>query len=326
MRVRLLIIVSCLAAAVAAAQVPLTDGPGLFEHGLNTPPPDHFAAGLAASARIRPLDRAGLPAPDGKIVLVSIGMSNTTQEFCAANNPAPCASWSFAGQAAADPAVDHSTLVLVNGARGGQTADTWDSPSDENYDRVRDLNLTPLGLTEAQVQAAWVKVANARPARSLPSADADAYLLVAQMGSIARSLKTRYPNLQIIYFSSRIYAGYASTNLNPEPYAYESGLAVKLVIQAQIDQRRTGRADARAGDLSSAPWLTWGPYLWADGLTPRSDGLVWRRDDFANDGTHPSTSGERKVGQLLLQFFKSDPTAKPWFLGAFTPRRRSVRS
>jgi hypothetical protein len=319
-------VIVCLAAAAHGAQVPLTDGPGLYELGLNTPPPDHFAAGLAASARIRPLDRAGLPSPSGRIVMVSIGMSNTTQEFCAQNNPAPCASWSFAGQAKADPAVEQTTLVLVNGARGGQTSDTWDSASDENYDRVRDSDLTPLGLTEAQVQVAWVKVANARPTKSLPASDADAYKLVEQMGNISRALKTRYPNLQIIYFSSRIYAGYASSNLNPEPYAYESGLAVKMVIQAQIDQKRTGRVDARAGDLSSAPWLAWGAYLWADGLTPRSDGLIWQRPDFEGDGTHPSASGERKVGELLLRFFKTEPTARPWFLAAYAPRRRSIHS
>ncbi len=309
----------------AVAQVPLTEGPGLYEDGFNTPPPDHFARGLEAAALVRPLDPGGLPAGDGRIALVSIGMSNTTQEFCAQNNPAPCESWSFVGQALADPAVDRRHLVLVNGARGGQSAAEWDSPADPNYDRVRDVNLAPLGLTESQVQIAWVKVANPGPTVPLPSQNADAYRLVAQMGNIVRSLETRYRNLRIVYLSSRIYAGYATTTLNPEPYAFESGLAVKMLIQAQIDQMRTGVADPRAGDLSGA-WIAWGPYLWANGTTPRSDGLIWTRQDFQSDGTHPSASGERKVGELLLAHFKTDPTARPWFLAEPPRRRRAVRS
>ncbi len=306
------------ALAVVLALVPLTQL-GLYENGSNTPPADHLNAGLAHAAVIAPLDREGRTSPSGKIVLISIGMSNTTQEFCSANG-ARCETWSFVGQAAADPAVNHTTLVFANGARGGQTADTWDSPTDTNYLRIRDQVLTPAGLTEEQVQVAWVKVANAQPRSSLPVADADAYRLVTQMGNIARALKTRYRNLRIAYFSSRTYGGYATTTLNPEPYAYESGLAVKWLVQAQIDQMRTGRIDTRAGNLdanSIAPWIAWGPYLWDD---------TWVRDDFDTDGTHPSASGERKAGALLLAFLKTEPTARGWFLAPSSgPRRRAVR-
>ena len=98
-------ILASLVCSFAFAQQPLSDGPGLYADGFNTAPPDHFSAGLAASARVRPLDRDGRPAGIGKIAMVSIGMSNTTQEFCAAQNPAPCASWSFVGQALLDPAL-----------------------------------------------------------------------------------------------------------------------------------------------------------------------------------------------------------------------------
>lgn len=294
---------------------------GLYPGG-NAPPTGHAALGLAQAALVRPLDGDGNPSPAGKIALLSIGMSNTTQEFCSQNGLQPCATWSFVGQALADPTVNRTTLVFVNGARGGQTAGTFDSPADPNYNRIRDSDLASAGLTEAQVQVAWVKVANAQPNRSLPSVDSDAFTLLAQMGNIARALKARFPNLWLVYFSSRIYAGYATTALNPEPYAYESGFAVKWLVQAQIDQVRTGSVvEARAGDLNPgtvAPWIGWGPYLWANGLTPRSDGLAWQRSDLEADGTHPSQSGEQKVGAMLLSFFKSEPTARSWFLAAGT--------
>ena len=47
--------------------------------------------------------------------------------------------------------------------------------------------------------------------------------------------KTRFPNLKIAYLSSRIYAGYADTNLSPEPEAYQGGFAVKWLIADQIN-------------------------------------------------------------------------------------------
>ncbi len=293
---------------------------GLYPGG-NTIPTAHAAVGRAKAAAVEPLDREGRPRSGGAYVLLSIGMSNTTQEFCAGGSNPPCAPWSFTGQALADAEVDQSRLAIVNGAAGGKTSVFWDSPSDEDYDRVRDTRLAPLGLAERQVQIVWMKLANPGPTVSLPSAQADAYTLVTQMGNVVRALKARYPNLQQLFVSSRIYGGYATTTLNPEPYAYESGLAVRWLVEAQIRQMATaGRpADARAGDLNyetAAPWIAWGPYLWADGLNARSDGVSWERGDFENDGTHPSTSGEAKVGRLLLAFFKGSPETRCWFVSS----------
>lgn len=332
MRRTSLVLASLFTAATVAAQnrIPLNDlgrgmylgqyEGGLYENGSNVMPSDHAAAGMVQAALVRPLDARGNPSPSGKIVMISIGMSNTTQEFCAAGNPAPCTPWSFVGQALADPAVNHSTLLFVNGARGGQTSDTWASSNAANYDYLRDHDLIPAGVTEAQVQVAWLKEANAQPRVSLPAADADAIRLESQIGSIVRAMNVRYPNLRLVYISSRIYAGYATTALNPEPYAYETGLAVKWAVQEQIDQRRRG-----ALDETLTPWIAWGPYLWTSGMSARSDGLTWSRNDVESDGTHPSQSGEQKVGALLLSFLKQEPTARPWFLATPSTRRRAVR-
>jgi hypothetical protein len=328
--VLLAIAISASTSERARSATPLNDlGPGLYlnqfqgglyPNGSNNPPVVHAAEGVNRALAIQPLNTAGQPDPTGKYVLVSIGMSNTTQEFCSQNSLAPCDAWTFMGQAAADPAVNDTSLFIVNGAHGGRSAAYWDSPTDPDYDRIVTDWLAPNGLSEQQVQAAWVKVANPQPANSLPNANSDAYRLVDQMGDIARALKVRYPNLQQVFFSSRIYAGYASTQLNPEPYAYESGLAVKWLIEAQIDQVNGGGVDPLAGDLNYnsgiAPWLAWGPYLWADGLNPRSDGLIWQQSSFQNDGTHPSQSGEAKVGTMLLDFMSNSPFTMPWFLSS----------
>ena len=216
-------------------------------------------------------------------------------------------------RAAADPAVNHTTLAIVDGAAGGQTAGTWDEPTDANYDRVRDTRLTPRGLTEAQVQVAWVKVANSQPTSSLPASNSDAYRLVTQTGNILRALKSRYKNIRQVYLSSRISAAYASTTLNPEPYAYESGFAAKWVIEAQIQEMRAGRVDPLAGNIDyrggGAPWVGWGAYLWADGANPRSDGLVGcPRTSPPTGPIRPRAGGRRWVSCSSIS--SSSPTSR----------------
>lgn len=289
---------------------------GLYAGGSNAIPPDHLQAGVTQAGAIVPRDAAGAPSAGGRMVLLSIGMSNTTQEFCGGSFP-NCEPFSFIGQALAHPGVNHTSLSIVDGAAGGQSASTWDAPTDPNYDRVRDTRLAPAGLSEAQVQAIWIKVANPGPNVSLPSAQADAFTLVRQIGDIVRAAKVRYPNLRVAFVSNRIYAGYASTTLNPEPFAYESGFGVKWAIEAQIRQMRGEGVDARAGDLSYAsgvaPLLAWGPDLWADGLAARSDGLAYVCADFAADGTHPASGAREKVGRMLLEHLLASPLAENWF-------------
>jgi lysophospholipase L1-like esterase len=259
---------------------------GLYPGGENQPPRPHRNAGLAAARRIRPLNGEGQPAGDGKVVLLSVGMSNTTQEFQQFQKLA-------AGQSGLHPA-----LVLVDGAQGGRAADTTADPQ-ADYWRVTAQRLSQAGVTEKQVQAAWLKQAIIQPREPFP---AEVKRLEGYLVETIRNLAARYPNLQIVYLSSRIYAGYAETPLNPEPHAYESAFAVRQVVATQI----AGRGPAR-------PWLAWGPYLWTDGVKGRRDGLTWTREDLAADGTHPSMSGREKVARLLLEFLRSDPTAQPWF-------------
>jgi len=272
---------------------------GLYGGGRNEPPPAHRTAALAEAARIVPLDREGQPAPDGKIVLLSVGMSNTTQEFSRFQE--------IAGRAPEKS----PQLVLVDGAQGGQTAAAWARTSESSIWHTVDARLKAAGVTPAQVETIWLKQANARPTEPFPE---HARKLQADLTTLLHLLKAKFPQLRIAYLSSRIYAGYATSTLNPEPYAYESAFAVRDLIQAQIGGDAALNFDPAKGEVKS-PLLLWGPYLWADGVKPRqSDGLVWKREDLREDGTHPSaTSGRDKVAQMLLAFFKNEPTAKSWF-------------
>ena len=273
---------------------------GLYGGGRNEPPPAHASAARKEMANIRPLDAEGNPAGDGKVVLLSVGMSNTTMEFSR-----------FKQLADADP--DKSPkLAIVDGAQGGQAAAQWAATADSRVWQTVDQRMQAAGVSDRQVQLVWLKQANIRPAEEFP---AHAKRLAADITIILQMLKTKFPNLRAAYLSSRIYAGYASTALNPEPYSYESAFALRWLILDQIQGDSRLNCDPARGEVK-APLLLWGPYLWADGTKPRKDdGLVWTRDDLTpRDGTHPSQSGRQKVAELLLKFFKTDANARTWFL------------
>jgi hypothetical protein len=271
---------------------------GLYPGGKNNVPGPHLAVGLALAKSVAPLDADGRRSATGRIVFLTIGMSNTTQETQA-----------FLKLAAADSGVNPQ-VVLVDGAQGGQTARITADPA-ANYWKVAEERLAAAGVTAKQVQVAWIKQANAGPTAAFP---VEARKLQADLVSTLHNLHDRYPNLKIAYLSSRIYGGYAATPLNPEPHAYEGGFAVKWTIAAQIAGDDALNYDPANGAVR-APWIAWGPYLWADGVKGRQqDGLVWTREDVGPDGTHPSNSGREKVGKLLLEFLKDDATARVWFV------------
>jgi hypothetical protein len=274
---------------------------GLYPEGKNERPAAHEAAGKKLAAEVRPLDSAGKPAADGKIVLLSIGMSNASQ----ASSGFREALRAFEGR--------HPALVFVDGAQGGMTAEAIDEPDDgargTQYWRVVDERLKQAGLAREQVQAVWIKQADAGPRQGFPGY---AKKLQAEMKTIVQILHERFPNLKLCYLSSRTYGGYATTGLNPEPYAYESGFAVKWLIEEQLNDDPALNYDPAKGAVK-APWLSWGAYLWANGETKRADGFSYAATDFSSDGTHHSPAGSRKVGQLMLDFFRSDSTTRPWF-------------
>src|SRR5262249_31342924 len=168
------------------------------------------------------------------------------------------------------------------------------------------------GVTPAQVQVVWIKQADRGPREGFPKY---AQKLEGELEKIVQLLPTRFPNVKLVYLSSRTFAGWATTRLNPEPYAYESGFSVKWLIEKQLKGEAALNYDPKKGDVK-APWLSWGPYLWANGSKKRADGFFYEEADFvAGDRTHPSQAGQLKVARQLLNFFKTDSTAKMWFCG-----------
>jgi hypothetical protein len=321
---------------------------GFYLNGSNVVPSDHDADGELFTSETIPLDVNGNPSASGKVVLASMGMSNALIEYS-----------TFETVVKKSKVVNKQTLVLWNAAASGQVACYWFpaygspacSPNTQNeYDRI-DGGLAKANLSNMQVQALWIDNANGRvhpqnrgcqPQGTLCSSlcnptlpgcvnsvnTTNALNEEEEYGEALRAWKTRFPNLKMAFFSGRVFGGYAAggvDDVDPEPFAYETGFAIKWLIQAQINQIETGVIDPIAGDLSypAAPWIVWGPYLWADGPNPRSDGLVWcfgqtgapcnGEFDFNSFGLHLNTTGATKAANLMLNFFTTSPYTTPWF-------------
>ncbi|HUQ67928.1 MAG TPA: hypothetical protein VM165_00305 [Planctomycetaceae bacterium] len=273
---------------------------GLYGDGSNVPPESQRKAAEAAIKEIRPRDANGKPSDNGRVVLISLSMSNATQEFS-----------TFKPIADRDSRKS-SKLTIVDCAQGGQTMARWADPEAPPWTEAM-RRLESASVTPAQVQVAWIKPANAGPTGTLKQHGQQLY---RDTLTVLQHAKTRFPNLKLVYLSSRTFGGYTEGRLNPEPFAYEGAFVVRWLIRDQIDGEARLNADASKGPVR-APVLLWGPYLWANGPTPRkSDGLVWLPDDFGGDLTHPSRTGREKVAKLLLEFFANDPLAKPWFTGS----------
>ena len=287
---------------------------GLYPGGVNTRPPAHEAAGVLIAQNIKPLDAAGnVNTNTGKIGLLSLGMSNVTQEWATKGTN------TFLRLATNDPSLN-PRVAIADGAIGGMDAPKWTNFVSSNWDTVVTNRLPAYGLTTNQIQVVWLKQALAGPT-NYGAFPAHARTLQAMEEMILRNAKAKFPNLKIAYLSSRTRAYTANPgDLNPEPFAFECGFATRWVIEDQLNQTNNLNYDPTNGPVV-APWLSWGPYLWANGTVPRGDGFVSVcTDTEASDFTHPTTNGGvAKVAVELLSFFKTDPTATPWFLKTNSP-------
>lgn len=270
---------------------------GLYPEGSNQIPADHLAVGLAAAAQVIPRDSAGNPDSAGAIGLIAIGVSNTRTEFA-----------EFMMDTAVSEEVNPA-VVLVNGAQGSRPLEVWAASSSGTPWTSLESEVEDAGLSPQQVQVAWIKLApQTRGTLGLEAVDGE----VADLNDVVRFAKAAYPNLRLAYLSSRIYGGYGNGE-RAEPAAYTNGFVVKRLIERQLTGDAQLNSDPDEGQVG-APWLAWGPYMWADGIVPRSDGLTWLCEDFAqDDGIHPAEGAATKVSAMLMDHFMSDPTTATWF-------------
>ena len=281
---------------------------GLYPGGSNVRPPTHEADGLALADSIVPLDASGNYDPNGKYVLLGLGVSILRTMFS-----------TFQLTEQGDPTLNPN-LVIVNGAIDGTDSPNWANYSDGSWQTVLDFYLPYQGVTAKQVVAAWVLIPHSQPKGTYPS---DMTQQENEVISALQNMHRYFPNLKIAYLESMHYTGYATNNpvVLPEPYAYETGFAMQDIIAQQINGSPALNYNPANGPVM-VPWLSWGTYDWANGMLANgnssnsSAGLEWSCSDLGPDGVHASTDGGYKDAALVTGFLKTDETAAPWFLAA----------
>lgn len=257
---------------------------GLYPGGSNERPAIYLASGLAAASSIRPIN--------GKIGLISTGMSNATMTFSA-----------FKQVADAYPD-KNPALVIVDGAQGGMGVVDWlTKPNAAGSPwRILDQRVQAAGLSPNQVQAMWLYHGEESVSSYGGPFPTDARTLADQIKQVVQIAESKYPNLRMIQVESMTYMGYSATTARQEPMSgYDTQFAAKWLIEDRITGAWTPRS-----------YVDWSFQQWADGASPRNDGFTWLCEDVGDDGVHPSWTGRMKVAHKILDTYLADPTTA-WF-------------
>ena len=267
----------------------------------NTMPAAHRASGQTLAKGIQPLDVKGkVDLTNGKIVIIVEGMSNTLHEtnaftqYFLQNNPAV-----------------NLKISLVNKCIAGCPLVCWAAKG--------------VAAVDSQVQVVLMKHSNNTPQEpdGMPRFPEEPFTTIASkrfprhaqttqgmLKTRILDLKKKYPNLKLLYITSRSYGGWTcepSASGNGEPVALEEGFSVKWLLEDQILNKDPDLAFS--GPNAKAPWLGWGPYLWDP---------TWTQDMYS-DGVHPCPPGQKVVALKWYNFLMKDSTASLWFRDNILP-------
>ncbi len=282
---------------------------GLYADGSNEMPYPHFSAGMNISRQVVPLNAEGvLDVADGKVGFICLGASTAGNAFnhfksVAEDDPAVNPCLRFANCAVGAKGLEIMLDTVVNGWY-------WD---DEVLPDVESAD-----ITRFQVQIIWMMVTSRVDTILVwpfqPQEVANKYEQLMPV------LLAKFPNLKQVYVSGFNYGGYADPekefyDMIVEPSSYWNNWSVKFLVERQID----GDPDLKFTEPDRmAPWIGWGPHIWADGTRANQvDKLRWVCEaDYKPDGGgyHLSNSGKDKVGKLIYNFFKGSEVAADWFL------------
>ena len=281
---------------------------GMYPGASNVPPTLHLKKALGIVKKLKPLDTLGnINYVTGRIALAGFGASTVGGPF------------NHMIQISKDYNDLNPCLKMVNAANGSDGVEAMYIGNDVYWDYIRDYKLAEKDLKPIQVQVAWLMHSSRIDSNA---EDAGAYIDSLEMRFVTalQSMLYYYPNLKLVFVSGFPYGGYADTlkvlyHVIAEPASYHHNFAVKQLITSQI----TGDPELKYTEPGKmAPILAWGPPLWADGNNPNEYNGLSRNceTEFTPDGGgyHMTALGKDKVGDILLDFFRSDTLSKGWVM------------
>ncbi len=270
----------------------------------NVPAGAYLTDAIQAAKAIQPLDKLGNPSANGVIIMAGVGASNPRTEFNA-----------FMQKMATAQGLNPN-VRWVNTCIGGQGIQKMNQPTD-NYWNATEKLFDSLGYDTRQVQVIWVETDNTQVAdTSFPGAPVN---LMHEMKTLLQTMKSKFPNARLCYFSARGYSGWvdqlggatAGKGLL-HPRDYYNGWAIKWLIES-ADSAKSGFRYSEPNAEIIQPLFA--SYHYADGETPLQNGFFLDCEtDIGNDGLHLSPAGETKIGQEMFNFFMNDTLSSLWML------------
>ncbi|MEX0685830.1 MAG: T9SS type A sorting domain-containing protein [Balneolales bacterium] len=264
-----------------------------YKNEINEPYPIHksgsdFVAPLTYKGLDLALTDTGIPAisdSDGIIGMVCIGMSNSAQEC---DRYIQALSNEFSNEVS-------QQIHVINCARGGHAIEKWNDPE---FDSVlwEDCaeNISNSDLTLSQIRVVLHKAANQftggpnrQPLPFYPDPASDYFNFQENLSVFSDRVTDFFPDLQAVFTTSRSYGGFSDNPRRGEPLSYEEGHALNQWLLEN-------------GSVKEV-WFGWGPYIWAPSCYSGINnglGYCYERDDYVNDGVHPSDSGRFKIAQM----------------------------
>ncbi len=279
---------------------------GLYPNGKNVIPNAHLKKGMKIVKGIKPLDTLGnVNYETGKIIFAGFGGSTTGEPF---NH--------LITIFGADPDVN-PCLKLLNATNSGEGMESMNVDHPEYWDYIEENRLNAKGYTREQVQIAWLF--NGSRADTIFDMPAYRDSIEKKVQLALAAMLIEYPNLKHVYVGSPYYAGYADPTYEMyssihEPGSYRCGFGFKAAVEKQISGDPLYKYTAPG---KVVPFVSWGPYLWTDGITPREyDSLYWDCEvDFRADGGGFNLNGfgKDKLAYILHDFFKADTLSEIWY-------------